>query len=326
MNKFLSITADDFGPHPFINQGIINGIENNKIDSVGVLSNVYKEGSNFSNEIKNLVETIGDKKVGIGVHLSISSGAPLVPSKFLFLENGLFQNIKTFDFGVGKCHLEAIYYELEAQILRLQSELEKYGEKIDHISSHQGLISLFSPYNKELVKVLLKHKIKTTVRNPLPISKEKHLKKGFKNSLMKREGKRSAFGLIDENINHLGKLIKGVKRKKLIKKANSFRKIGCHVPNHFFDNYYGKPNANELNKVFKHFQNTVFRNHGELVVHLGQGDNADLELNGINTKYFPTREKELNILNQYDFSFLETGNVKRIPMGGEYIPINSILV
>ena len=330
MEKYVSITADDYGPHPFVNAGILKAIEADKIDSVNVLVNKYSAANsnyeyNFSEAIQNLVETIGDKQVGIGAHITISSGKPLVPSKFLFLESGQFQNIKSFDFGTGRSHLQAINAELEAQILTLKSELEKYNKTLDHISSHHGLVSLFTPYNNELINVLLRHDIQTAIRNPLPVSKEKRLKKWFKKSHMKREGFGRAFRLLDDNLNHVGKLLKGVKRKELVKKADHFRMIGCHVPNHFFDNFYGKPSEGEMNRVFKRFQHSIFKDYGELVVHLGAGSNSNIELNGINPDYFSTRLLEANILNQYDFDFLDDGNVFRAPMSGFIEPSEPLI-
>lgn len=330
MEKFLAITADDYGPHPYINKGILDGINKGVVDSVGVMVNSYqtedgKYKYDLTQEIQNLVESIGDKQVGIGLHLSISAGSPITNSKFLYLENNKFQHIKSFDFGTGFNHLQAINAEIEAQILTLQSQLNKYNKVIDHISSHQGLISLFSPYNKELVNVLLKHNIKTAIRNPLPVSKQKYLKKRFNNSLMKKEGVNRAFRLVDDNLNHVGKLLKGIKRKELIKKGNAFKDIGCHVPNHFFENYYGKPSISELNKVFKNFHKSIFRNYGEFVVHLGKGNESSMELHGINHHYFKKRNTELETLSQFDFSILDNSQVFRLPMGGEVIPFEPLI-
>jgi len=313
MRKGVAITADDYGPHPYINAGILEAVHNNAIDSVGVLPNNYtsKDGKhkyNLEAELDKLVHAIGDKKIGIGLHLSISSGEPLTNNKRLLLEDGHFQNLSTFDFALLRGGRQAIYDELKAQIVRFQKAMAKYGLPMDHISSHHSLITSYTPYNDILVRLVKEMKLKTTVRNPLPISKQGRRYRNFRKSAMKKEATGRALRLADDNLLHIIILLKGIKRKSFIKKRKQFLAVGCKVPHHFFDNYYMKPNAHELNRIFRKFHKRVFGATGEVVVHLGKGDHAEVEFHGINNGYFPIRLKELEELNKYDFSYLDTEN------------------
>ena len=196
----------------------IEAVKNGKIHSVGVLSNKYPEANyDCKKAVETLIKAIGEQKIGIGVHLSISSGMPLTDSEDLYLEDGKFQNMASFDFGKNCKHLKAVRKELKAQITAIKDILDPHGIKIDHISSHHGLIGLFTPYHEQLLSVLQELNLNTTVRNPLTISKHKKYKKFFKHSFMKKEGEARALKMIDDNFDKLGSLLKGTFYKPLLK-------------------------------------------------------------------------------------------------------------
>jgi len=305
IHNMLAINADDFGPHPYINAGIYEAIKNDKIHSVGVFANNYKDANyDCEAEVTKLIAAIGDKNIGIGVHLTISSGEPITSSTDLYLEGGAFQAMSSFDFGKKEVHLKAIYDELFAQINRIKTILEAKNLKLDHISSHHGLVTLFTPYHKQVLKVIADLGLKTTVRSPLPISKFKPHKKYFKPSFMQKEGVERAKKMIDDNLPILGLLLSGVGWKKLQKKGFEYYQVNCVVPEYLFDYFYKRGDAEALNTIFKKFPKKKTKNLGEIIVHLGKStgntDQDTLILHGINAAYFPKRQKELDTLLAYD--------------------------
>ena len=317
----LAITADDYGPHPFINDGILDAVEKNKVTSVGVLPNNYDSDHGVydcAKQVETLISAIGDNNIGVGVHLSISSGKPLVPHKKLFLENGFFQNIRTFDFGIGKKHKDAIKAEIKAQIKVVKDVLDRHGKKIDHVSSHQSLLTLFTPYHYLMLEVLDELSVTTTIRNPMPISKHKDFKDDFGHSIMKAEGTKRALQLADNNLLLDAKILAGISFKRQLKKREDTIAVGHACPLFLFDNYYGQPKTKELNRIFRPYEESDEFNQGEIVVHLGKGNAAAnrIYLNGINTNYFATRGDELTILNAYHMEEIaEANKIKICPMG-----------
>ena len=310
--KYLAITADDYGPHPFINRGILRAVELDRITAVGVFGNPY-DGIDYdpNREITRLVEAIGDKKIGIGVHLTISSGRPVSGLPDLILEDGQFQHMRSFDFSTHKAHLRAMRDEIKAQIWVVKNVLDRYGIPIDHVSSHQSLHFLFRAYFDEVLNALDDMNIRTTVRSPIPISKEPEYCNYFTDSIMKKEGRRRAILLADNNLALAPYILKGLRPDNLkASRARIYEKQHL-CGDHFFDNYYGKPKEKELLRILNYFPDLEEIHRGEVVVHLGDGNaHRDLELHGINTDYFHHRINELLILQT--FPFRERATEKKI--------------
>lgn len=302
----IAITADDYGPHPFINEGTLEAIKQNRITSVGVFTNHY-DIYNFEFEIEKLIDTIGDKNIGIGVHLTITSGSPLVYSEDLYLENNLFNLTNKLKLGMTTAHLHAIGRELTAQIVKMKHTLKEYDRTIDHISFHQGIISLFTPYFDVLLRILKDNHVDTTIRTPLPISKDKAFKNHFKESEMKQEGTLRAIRMVDQNLRILGELLDGIEPKNLhLKRKIAITPPNKHTsPDYFFDNFYKRSSAEVLNHIFKNYprQIGVLRS-GEMVVHLGKGNFENLPMHGINHEYFSGRANELKVITEIDLPWL----------------------
>jgi YdjC-like protein len=77
MHPKYILTADDFGPVDFINQGILEHVEAKKINSVQVLVNGDTESS-LTKKLLKLAKVVPDNTVlDLGVHLTLTSGRPL---------------------------------------------------------------------------------------------------------------------------------------------------------------------------------------------------------------------------------------------------------
>ena len=319
----LAINADDYGPVPFMNAGIIDAVNQGLVTSVSVLANNYEAPGyqyEFKKAMKDLITACKKNKAGIGVHLCITAGGPLTKSDHLVLTDhntpkpGEFHEIQDLRLSLDDKHLKAIKAEIKAQIKRVNDELKKNGMKLDHVNSHHNIISLFDPYHTCLMHVLKEMKIKTAVRNPLPISKDdlhkkkyKSNKRQFKDSVMKKKGTWTGALVAAENnepIKLLMTIASNILEKNMkIRRTEAIFDYGHVCPDFLFDGFYGQPEDEYevLKNMVEFYKKHKKRNiSGELVVHLGKGKHSNqAELNGIESSYFDGRQKEREELEDY---------------------------
>lgn len=75
-NPRFILTADDFGPIEFINNGVIDLVQKGLINSVHILSNFAQD--KLISELKRLAEAVPEQALlDIGIHFTINSGKPL---------------------------------------------------------------------------------------------------------------------------------------------------------------------------------------------------------------------------------------------------------
>ena len=145
------LTADDYGPVDFINDGIIHHVQKGNINSVHVLSNINQNLLNKN--IDKLWKAVPQgKTVDIGLHLTLASGLPLIKDRegmntpsiwgnFVVLKsyydkkgqkvkNYVFSNYKDFyleyellDFKSKNNIEQTIFQEFKAQKDQLQTSL-----------------------------------------------------------------------------------------------------------------------------------------------------------------------------------------------------------
>ena len=260
MTRHLIITANDYGPHWYINNVILEAIKSDAITAVSVFCNEY-ENYDFNEAMDQLVDAVGTKDIGIGCHLTLTSGAPITAASSLINENGDFNFIDDFRFGLSDQHLKEVESELEAQIKRLNDYLKLRNIPLDHVSCHHGTTGLFTPYNSLLVKILERNNWKCTIRNPLIITKDPRFKE-FKPSFMNFEGFLHAIRIIKDELDRtvddlkvklLVQLFKevcnGIEVNQMWEKAEAFRRIGNPVPTYLIDIYYRQPHAQVLKKL-----------------------------------------------------------------------------
>lgn len=132
--KKLIINADDFGLHPLINKGIIEGHQKGMITSTSIMP-----GAPYFREAAHLAAQ--NPELGIGIHLTLVGGvAPvlkkgvnsLLTSQGVFAEDYTVFAKKWYTGSIKRSELEQ---ELRAQIEKV---LES-GIKPTHIDSHQHM-------------------------------------------------------------------------------------------------------------------------------------------------------------------------------------------
>ena len=176
--RYLIITADDYGASININEGIKIAANKKAITAISVLTNFNESLS----DLKKISET--HPEIGIGVHLNITTGKPIlkaeeVPS--LVNAHGNFYTIEELLPKIKSISLNDLRKELRAQILTLL----KYDIRLDHLSDQHGILFLYSPFF-DIVTELAKE-FNVPVRSPV-IASVKY-PNVFMNAQMKKRGR-----------------------------------------------------------------------------------------------------------------------------------------
>lgn len=126
------INADDFGYSRGINFGIIDAHQKGVLSSTTIMANMPGFEHAVSLSKKN-------PTLGIGVHLTLTCGAPLlknVPS--ITTETGDFRHLSFYEEGDFEIVEEELYAEWEAQIEKVLA----HGIKPTHLDSHHHVNSI----------------------------------------------------------------------------------------------------------------------------------------------------------------------------------------
>lgn len=202
-HKFIVINADDFGLCPSTNKAIIVAHTNGILTSTSLL--VTCPG--FQDAVKKIKE---NKKLGIGIHLSLTLGKSVLPAKtipkLVDTRRLFYPGYKRLLLGENDSMRSQIKLELEAQIKKVM----KLGIKLDHIDSQEHVhmipyiykivVSLAEKYNIPFVR-LSKDKVvisKNAKANILPLINKNIVKLVLLNSLALR------------NARHRSKIVKPV--------------------------------------------------------------------------------------------------------------------
>ncbi len=156
--RFLIITADDYGASKNINEGIKYAAEKKAITTIFVLTN-FQESLSGLKEISD-----NHPKIGIGVHLNIVTGKPILNPEQIPSLIGFEDNFYPFDKLLLKIYsisIDDLRNELRAQIQALQ----RNNIKIDHLTDQCGILSLFSPFYDVVME--LAQEFNVPLRSPL---------------------------------------------------------------------------------------------------------------------------------------------------------------
>ena len=132
--KKLIINADDFALHHSVNKGIITASEEGVLTSTSIIPS----GAFFDEAVKM---AILNKKIGIGVHLTLVHERPILPIarvKSLITTKNLFHN-NYLEFIKKMLNNEINYQEVYAELSAQIKAVQKNGITITHLDSHQHL-------------------------------------------------------------------------------------------------------------------------------------------------------------------------------------------
>ncbi len=273
--KKLIITADDFGPVKGINNGIYKAIEEKKITSVASFVN-FDDALNVINNAKLIFEP---NSIEVGLHISITSGAPisdhaLIPN--LIGTDGLFYDVKKFP--IQNVTRKEIKIELEAQYNKF---IELYGYKPLHISNHHGILDLIPDIYETYLEFCEEKNIPKRSARIIP---------SFNKSLYYIFFVGPAFKAEFKGLYHF---IRTMKDEDVINYyRNKYKKVKSpyYLDSRFFQIRNNKSLHHSLKKVEDNQTN-------EIMLHLFKGSvNESFNYTGINKDYFNGRKKELKYL------------------------------
>ena len=162
--KKIILTADDFGVIPSIDAGVTRGVLAGKINSVAAFANYGVNGETSVINAKELIRKSEEHgvKPQIGVHLTISSGNPIlgrdaVPS--------LCKSDKDLDEAFYENQTEANEFNAHTDLSRdaiveselkdeLQAQIDVFKDNdipIAHLSSHHNTLTFFEKFFKVLM-------------------------------------------------------------------------------------------------------------------------------------------------------------------------------
>jgi predicted glycoside hydrolase/deacetylase ChbG (UPF0249 family) len=276
--RYLIITADDFGASKNINEGIKFAAENKAITSISVLSNFTE----FLPDLKKISENHPD--IGIGVHLNIITGKPLlgveqVPS--LVSPNGSFFTIEEILPKINSISVDDLRKELRAQILIL----EKYDIRIDNLSDQYGILSIYSPFFDIITE--LAEEFNIPVRSPVMASVK--YPGVLSNSNMVKRGHQMVFRMAFTNPFKAIRLKKYFRIHEMMRKTQKLTELGILHPDLFIECFWGEPTASNLVHILEHLPSGT----SELVLHFGSYTRQENYPSGLDLDYFKNREYEL---------------------------------
>jgi predicted glycoside hydrolase/deacetylase ChbG (UPF0249 family) len=276
--RLLIITADDFGASKNINEGIKKAADEKAITSISVLSNF----SESLQDLKQISENHPD--IGIGIHLNITTGKPVlgadqVPS--LISATGNFYTLEDLLCKVKHISPDELRKELKAQIIALT----KHDIRIDHLSDHNGILSLYNPFF-DIITELAKE-FNVPVRTPV-IAGVKY-RDMFPDSRIRKHGFRIASRLALSHPFKALNLLKYSGINEMEKKANKLDELKILHPDLLIEYFWGNPTATNFLYILEHLPAGI----SELVLHVGTGTRQENYPSGLDLDYFKNRENEL---------------------------------
>jgi|GEM_PF-767292 len=296
--RFLILTADDFGASENINEGIKFAVENNSITTISALTN-FKESLS---DLEKL--SLEHPNIGIGVHLNIITGKPILEAEevpTLVNASGEFYTIDALLPKIKEISLDDLRKELRAQI----DELNKHNINVDHLSDQCGILSYYNSYFDIVIELATEYNL--PIRSPLIASKK--YPKLFSNSQMKKRYRKIAFKCACTHpIKGLG-LLKYAKLNEMENKAEKLDDFGIIHPDLLVDCFWGEPTASNLIYILENLP----KGTSELVLHFGSYSHPDNSPNGLDCEYFENRENELiTFTSEYLKEYFTHLNIKTI--------------
>lgn len=297
-DRFLIITAEDFGASKNIDEGIGIAADKEVITSISVLTNF--KGS--IPELKVLIQK--HPEIEIGAHLNITTGKPvlgasLIPS--LVTSNGNFYTLEALFPVLHKISLADLESELRAQIMVLLNN----GIKVSYLSDQYGVLTFYGPFYDVLLNLAVEFNL--PVRSPV-LAGVKYPDE-FPHSQMNVFGRQTFTRLALKDPLIAAGLLKYARSHETEKKLVKLDRLGIMHPDFLIEYFWGNPTPSNFIYILEHLPNGT----SELILHLGTGTRQEFYPTGLDLSYFRNREYELitvtsDSINNY-FDYL---NIKKV--------------
>jgi predicted glycoside hydrolase/deacetylase ChbG (UPF0249 family) len=279
--KAVIVTADDYGSCLNVNQGIEYAVRHGAITSLSVLGN-------FTDSLDDLARlSLEYSQIGIGVHLNLTTGKPLLgPDEVPTLvdRDGRFFSVPEFLSRVRRIDPGDLERELTAQV----DAVENAGISIDHLSDHNGLLSIYPPFFDILVKLAVRYDV--ALRSPA-VASVKYRRMYPRAGTRKRSTVLAAQAAALNPFGALG-LLRYTGPAAFEEKARELDRVGIRHPGVLIDCLYGTPTIENALYILSNLEERT----SEIVVHLGSTERSPSCPDGLDTGYFENRERELMLL------------------------------
>ena len=150
----IIFTADDYGCHTDIDNGIIMAVESGWINSVAMFGN----GPDLANSATRIKQYQDKGKIEIGCHLTITSGSPVseqMKKCLVFVKDGHFRNYMFLkrDGTSDADQRDEIKQILKAELVAQIKSLTDNGIVVRHLSHHHNALCSFPEYMEALFEV-----------------------------------------------------------------------------------------------------------------------------------------------------------------------------
>ncbi|MFH3480985.1 ChbG/HpnK family deacetylase [Xanthobacter variabilis] len=159
--KHVTICADDYAIAPGVSAAIRRLIEERRINATSVMT-VF---SGLAEEARRLAETVGGKRVSVGLHITLTGGtAPLTP----WTDGGNLPALRELVARAftGRLDRAAVAAEVEAQFLAFE---RAFGRPPDHVDGHQH-VHVLPVIRAAVLKATHRHAPNAWLRNVEPAS------------------------------------------------------------------------------------------------------------------------------------------------------------
>jgi predicted glycoside hydrolase/deacetylase ChbG (UPF0249 family) len=250
--KYLIVNADDYGRTPGVSRGIREAHSRGIITSTTVMMNMPGVEAELARALKE------SPKLGLGLHLVLTSGSPLLPTakvSSITAGKNRFPSNDEFTAFLGRIDADEAAAEWETQI---QKFIRTVGRNPDHLDSHH--------HSSYLTEKLFERMLNLAQKYQCPIRSI-------------REGQSGAYGGVSKELSDsIGKFYPGM-----------IRRFPTRMPDYFISSFYDETaTVEQLMKILEGIEAGV----SELMCHPGYADAALIE----GSAYNRPRERELAIL------------------------------
>lgn len=279
--RLVILTADDFGASENINDGIVFALERGAITAVSALVN-FPASHGALRELAHRFP-----RVGIGVHFNLTTGSPVldphhVPS--LVDAQGNLLPVDLLLARIRKVSLAEVELELRAQV----HVMDELGIKLDHLSDHNGILSLYPPFFEVFCSIA--RELGVPVRSPLTTSMK--YRRLFPDAGTVKKGKEVAAQVAGRNLFGAIGLLPYTNLASMEKRVERLDELGIPHPAILIDYLYGNPTPFTAMHILRNLPAGI----SEIVVHLGTSRRSDVYPTGLDVAYFPRREQELAVV------------------------------
>lgn len=313
MRKKIIINADDFGVFPSVNKAVTELVVDGKVNSVAAFSNFHKSVANTQDLVK-AAKNAG-KQLDLGVHLTISSGQPVLtntwdPAHGLCDENG---NFKSFtELSIRAINKDILKKELIAQVERFTS----VGIPVKHLSCHHNTLTCFDDLFRIYSQVALETGLSMRSVNILPERKDNLYTKFFlavvlrdDNDHKEMKARRAFLDNIQTKFSAYTE--QKVKSPDYLESAHYGPLPGTHIMESRLDERVAQK-KHTLHTILKRFAEDSEKETMELMVHLRDGDVSwgtdyaaeveKIQYTGVDPRYFDSRVVEFLCLKESDLN------------------------